>query len=48
MCNYPASKDDIVKKAEGSGAEGTVLDALRNLPERQYDAPTDVSKEIFD
>lgn len=46
--DYPASKDDIVKKAEGSGAEGTVLDALKNLPERQYDAPTDVSKEIFD
>ena len=46
--DYPASKADIVRKAEDSGAGGAVLEALKNLPERQYDAPTDVSKEIFD
>ena len=45
--DYPASREDIVKKAEGSGTGGTVLEALKNLPERQYDAPTDISKEIF-
>ncbi|MCC3275557.1 MULTISPECIES: DUF2795 domain-containing protein [unclassified Arthrobacter] len=45
--DYPASKKDIVSKAEGSGAGGSVLEALNNLPERQYDAPTDISKEIF-
>ena len=45
--DYPASREDIVKKAEGSGTGGTVLEALKNLPARQYDAPTDISKEIF-
>lgn len=45
--DYPASKADIVSKAEASSAGGSVLEALKNLPERQYDAPTDVSKEIF-
>ncbi|GAA3292589.1 DUF2795 domain-containing protein [Arthrobacter citreus] len=46
--DYPASKDDIVQKAQGAKADSSVLDALGNLPERQYDAPTDISKEIFD
>ncbi|WP_341394490.1 DUF2795 domain-containing protein [Arthrobacter sp. G119Y2] len=46
--DYPASKDEIVKKARDSKADSSVLDALEGLPERQYDAPTDVSKEIFD
>lgn len=46
--DYPASKEDIVKKAEGSKADQSVLDALGNLPEREYGAPTDISKEIFD
>ena len=46
--DYPASKDEIVKKARDSKADSPVLDALEGLPERQYDTPTDVSKEIFD
>ncbi|WAP52022.1 DUF2795 domain-containing protein [Arthrobacter sp. ATA002] len=46
--DYPASRDDIVKKAQGAKADSSVLDALQNLPERRYDAPTDISKEIFD
>lgn len=46
--DYPASKADIVSKAEESGAGGAVLDALKNMPDQEYNAPTDVSKEIFD
>lgn len=46
--DYPASKDDIVKKAEGAKTDSAVLEALKGLPERRYDAPTDISKEIFD
>jgi hypothetical protein len=44
--DYPASKDDIVAKAEESGADDTVLEALRGLPEREYDAPTAVSEAL--
>lgn len=44
--DYPASKDDIVKKAEDSGADENVLDALRGLPDQEYDAPTAVSSAL--
>jgi hypothetical protein len=44
--DYPASKDDIVRAAEKNGADGNVLDALRNLPDQDFDAPTDVSEAI--
>ncbi|WP_104165541.1 DUF2795 domain-containing protein [Arthrobacter sp. SX1312] len=43
--DYPASKDDLVKHAKDKGADDTVLDTLGNLPDREYDSPTDVNKE---
>ncbi|MGN7191911.1 MULTISPECIES: DUF2795 domain-containing protein [unclassified Curtobacterium] len=46
--DYPASKDDIVSKAEQEGADGDVLDALKNIPDGDYDAPTAVSKAVSD
>ena len=44
--DYPASKQDIVSSAKDSGADDTVLGALNGLPDKTYDAPTDVSKAI--
>lgn len=44
--DYPASKDDIVQAAQDNGADDNVLDALRNLPDQDFDAPTDVSEAI--
>ncbi|WP_173924172.1 DUF2795 domain-containing protein [Agromyces sp. Marseille-P2726] len=44
--DYPASRDEIVRTAEGSGADREVLDALRGLPDRQYDGPTAVSEAV--
>jgi len=44
--DYPASKDDIVSKAESAGADKEVLDALRGIADREYDGPTAVSQEI--
>lgn len=46
--DYPASKDDIVSKAEQEGADGDVLEALRGIPDGDYDAPTAVSKAVSD
>ncbi|WIJ45657.1 DUF2795 domain-containing protein [Curtobacterium citreum] len=46
--DYPASKDDIVSKAEQEGADGDVLEALRGVPDGDYDAPTAVSKAVSD
>jgi hypothetical protein len=44
--DYPVSKDTIVETAKKNGADKDVLDALEGLPDREYDAPTAVSKAI--
>lgn len=43
---YPASKHDIVSTAEQSGADDEVLDALRGIPDKEYEGPTDVSAAL--
>ncbi|NYI04170.1 DUF2795 domain-containing protein [Allostreptomyces psammosilenae] len=45
--DYPASKQDIVDKAESSGASETVLNSLRALPDGEYDGPDKVQKAAF-
>ncbi|WP_153260105.1 DUF2795 domain-containing protein, partial [Burkholderia cenocepacia] len=44
--DYPASKADVVQCAERSNADRAVLDMLRKIPEREYDTPASVSKEL--
>lgn len=44
--DYPAGRDDLVRAAEGNGADERTLDLLRNLPDRTYEGPSGVSKEI--
>jgi len=44
--DYPASAADLVKKAEDSGADSSVIEALRGLPDRQYETPAEVNKAI--
>lgn len=44
--DYPARKDTLVRHAKDRGADDVVQRALEGLPERQYDAPTDVSRAI--
>jgi hypothetical protein len=44
--DYPASRDDLVRTAEASGAGGEILETLRNLPDRQYQDPTEVSEAV--
>jgi len=46
--DYPASKDDIVATAEKEGATGEALEALKNIPDGDYDAPTAVSSAVSD
>jgi hypothetical protein len=45
--DFPASRDDIVKKAEESGADDTSLEALRGLPDREFQKPTDITEAVF-
>ena len=44
--NYPADKDELVKHAQGKNADDEVLAALKNLPDKKYETPADVNKEV--
>ena len=44
--DYPASKETLVSRAKESGADSNVLDALQNIPDKEYDSPTDVSSAV--
>jgi hypothetical protein len=44
--DYPASRDDLVRKAERNGADEDILEALRGIPDQEYDSPTAVTKAV--
>jgi hypothetical protein len=44
--SYPASRDQLIKHAQGNKAGQDVLDALAGLPDREYDGPTEVSSAV--
>lgn len=44
--NYPASKDDLVKKAQQEGASQDVISTLQQMPGDRYNSPNDVSEAI--
>jgi hypothetical protein len=44
--DYPAKKEDIVHYAEQHGADANVTSALQQLPDKTFDGPTGISKEI--
>ena len=45
--DYPASKNDIVRQAEENGGNEEVVEALRKIPDREYEGPSGVSSEVF-
>ncbi len=44
--DYPVSKEDLIKHAEKNGADETLRSLLNELPEDEYETPTDVNKAI--
>jgi len=44
--DYPATKDDLVKKAEQNGADEEIRSTLQQLKEDKFSSPADVSKAI--
>jgi hypothetical protein len=44
--DYPASRDDLVSLAESNGADGAVLDALREMDGDSFESPADVMKGL--
>jgi hypothetical protein len=45
--NYPARKADLVARAKDNGASKDIIDALEKIPDREYDGPSGVQKELF-
>lgn len=46
--DYPATRETLLSHAKDSGADSTVLDALGNIPDKEYDSPTAVSSAVSD
>jgi hypothetical protein len=46
--DYPASRETLISHAKESGADSNVLDALQNIPDKEYDSPTAVSSAVSD
>jgi len=44
--NYPTSKEELLRYAEEKGVDEVILRALKQLPPKQYQTLTDVSKAI--
>ncbi len=44
--DYPASKKELIDVAKKEGADQRVIETLERIPERQYDGPVGVSKEV--
>jgi hypothetical protein len=42
--DYPATKDDLIRKARDNGAPDEVMDILQQLREGEYGGPQDVMK----
>lgn len=46
--DFPASKDDVQKKAKQGGADDAALEELRRLPERTYGSPVELIDALGD
>ena len=44
--NYPVTKDTILETAKKNDADQPVLDALGNIPDREYSGPNAISHEL--
>lgn len=46
--DYPASKQDLLNHVKNNGSNKEVLDLLKNIPDKEYNSPVDVSKAVGD
>lgn len=44
--SYPASKEQIVRTAKEHGAPKKIMDALKSMPDKEYDSPAEINKEV--
>ncbi|ARV61309.1 hypothetical protein BZZ01_24230 [Nostocales cyanobacterium HT-58-2] len=46
--DYPVNKQDLIEHARKNGADENALAVLEQLPEQEYQTPTDVSEAVGD
>ena len=44
--DYPASKQDLVRRARENGADENVVQTLEQLPMERFNSPNDVSEAV--
>ncbi|MBC2876605.1 DUF2795 domain-containing protein [Streptomyces sp. TYQ1024] len=44
--HYPADKETLVEHAKKKGADKTTLEALGNMPKKEYDSPAAVTEAV--
>ncbi|MCS0638424.1 DUF2795 domain-containing protein [Streptomyces sp. LP05-1] len=44
--SYPAAKQDIVDAARSNGADQDIVSALDGIPDKEYETPAEVSKQV--
>jgi hypothetical protein len=44
--NYPASKDDLVRRAKENNASSQIVEKIRHLPADSFASPKDVMKAL--
>ncbi len=44
--DYPAKKQILLDQAKRNGADDNVMQALQGLPDKSYEGPTGIAKEI--
>ncbi|HEX5542589.1 MAG TPA: DUF2795 domain-containing protein [Micromonospora sp.] len=46
--DYPVSKEDLLRRAQETGAETEILESLRSLPADRFTSPEEVRKALSD
>jgi hypothetical protein len=44
--DYPVRKQQIIEKAKANGAERQIIAMLERLPDREYEGPAGISREL--
>ncbi|GAB1540395.1 DUF2795 domain-containing protein [Scytonema sp. NUACC21] len=46
--DYPVKKEQLIKHAQQNGADDNAISVLQQIPDKDYQAPTDVSEAVGD
>jgi hypothetical protein len=44
--DYPASKEQLIQHAQKQGADENAISVLQQIPDQEYETPTDVSEAV--